>query len=706
MRRLVPAGAAGVFLLLVLSLWSPSPGGPEGRLAVLPLDTALSEEDLSGLRGLPLGTDRVLVEVDGASAGRIEAAGFPVLGRSGGAPLWTSPYSVPEKVLAEAGVEPVYAAPGITVFRAPVNQAYSVLESGYSIARASFVPLSTLTEPSPSRDLAQSLSMERPLSPERLRFMRAVSQEADADSLKNLIYFLNFDSVAGEYRSRFCARYELKNDVTPFIRKRLEKYVLPAGGTVWEQEFIPQIPDYYKGQDTAFVNVIADIPGTKTRGRYIVCGHYDAIAVRDDDWDWWSDPAPGADDNGTGASVVLECARLLSGLDFDFGLTFALFSAEEIGLMGSDYYSGALAAGDTIIGVINVDMIGYVEDIRMTEISYGWKSEWLSRALEETADSLGIETVFTGIERPAFFNSDHASFWKWGIPALMLGDQTEGVIPRPLTPYYHTRGDTLGNVDLPQVTDNVRLVAGFLSRFADLPEDSLPDLVLTPGSVEFDWLGRSASDPLVAGADLTLRIRALNMGGAMDGSRTYEMKVRKGRDGSGPLVHESRVDLSPVSGGLARASATWKTDQGAYGQVAYTVSLLPVEEGVESNLDNNRAAATLLVSPTTTVVENLHVYPNPVENPDEAVITADILTSQTTFAAGYLVEIYDVTGLLLLEYRDVLTDPELVLPLSDMQGAASDLTPGLYILRLRMNIADEIDNVSAGAGFAVVSGPR
>lgn len=698
--------ACASLALSVLVMWSSSAGQSDVQLAVLPVEVALSSEVMRGFPGFLVGSDEILVKVQEHETAVLGTAGVQVLGIRDSVPLWSSPYYVPDQVLDVAGVELVYRTGAITVFYGAIDNAYRVLDRGYSISQVKFTPISTLGTPPSGRAVLDGLLVDRPLTPERLRFMRSIAEEASADSVEKAIYFLNFDASAGEYRSRFCARYDLKQDITPYIKGRLEKYIPPSVGTVWEQEFTPPLPGMYLGQDTAFVNVLADIPGKKTSARYIVCAHYDAIAVWEEDWDWRTDPAPGADDNASGTTTVLECARLLAGLEFDFGVTFALWSAEEIGLLGSDYYAMNLAADDTIIGVINIDMVGYVDEFRMSEVSYGWRSEWLSSGLVETADSLSLETMFWSYLRPAFHNSDHASFWVHAIPALMVGPQTEGYLPNPLTPYYHTTGDTLGTVDLEQVTDNVRVIAGYLSRFADIPGDSLCDIEVTPPSIEFSWEGRSSFRPMVAGMDLNISVRALNTGGPMAGPTVYVLRVWRGEDGSGTPLHESQVSLNVVSGGIAETGATWKTSTALYGNVNYFVSLLPVDDDVESDLHNNETVATVTISPVTSVLDNFHVYPNPVSDPDAAHLTGDISTSRTDFLANYIVEVFDVTGLLLLTGGGQIGSTELDIPLSSLTGDASQLVPGLYVCIIKMNVRDETEDLFATTRFGVVSGPR
>ena len=63
----------------------------------------------------------------------------------------------------------------------------------------------------------------------------------------------------------------------------------------------------------------------------ITCGHLDAYA---------NNPgvAPGADDNGSGSTAVLEAARVMSPYTFRNTVRFSLFGAEEIGGGYNPYY--------------------------------------------------------------------------------------------------------------------------------------------------------------------------------------------------------------------------------------------------------------------------------------------------------------------------------------------------------------------------------
>ena len=88
----------------------------------------------------------------------------------------------------------------------------------------------------------------------------------------------------------------------------------------------------------------------------IVCAHYDSTSTQA------TTHAPGADDNASGTAAVMEMARVLAGYQFDYTIKFIAFSAEEWGLYGSRHYAqAAKQRGEQIVGVVNLDMIGYVD---------------------------------------------------------------------------------------------------------------------------------------------------------------------------------------------------------------------------------------------------------------------------------------------------------------------------------------------------------
>src|SRR5262249_47457072 len=90
-------------------------------------------------------------------------------------------------------------------------------------------------------------------------------------------------------------------------------------------------------------NVLARLPG-KTSERFVLVGaHYDHLGRGESSS---LDPKGvgqihhGADDNASGTAAVLEMARILSrGAKPECDVVFALWSGEELGLLGSEHWA-------------------------------------------------------------------------------------------------------------------------------------------------------------------------------------------------------------------------------------------------------------------------------------------------------------------------------------------------------------------------------
>jgi Zn-dependent M28 family amino/carboxypeptidase len=104
-------------------------------------------------------------------------------------------------------------------------------------------------------------------------------------------------------------------------------------------------------------NVICTKEGNDNK-YILICAHYDTILkVNLEDA---ISRAPGANDNASGVSAILEIARILYNQpQMEYGIQFVLFSGEERGLLGSEHYAQYVKEnGIQIFRLINLDMIG------------------------------------------------------------------------------------------------------------------------------------------------------------------------------------------------------------------------------------------------------------------------------------------------------------------------------------------------------------
>ncbi|MCR5013252.1 MAG: M28 family peptidase, partial [Bacteroidales bacterium] len=188
-------------------------------------------------------------------------------------------------------------------------------------------------------------------------------------------------------------------------------------------------------------NVIAVQRGTLYPDEYVVCGaHYDSYNRFGGDPDLMC--APGADDNASGVSGILETARLLSRCTFERSVIYCGFAAEEIGLVGSTAYARdcAIRMMD-IVGYFNLDMIGYLAE----------GSDIHVNLLYRTRDSIIADYVYNFCDvyypdmpvRQSWLaqgsDSDYSSFNRNGYASIQPFEDTH--FP---SPYIHTPDDILG----------------------------------------------------------------------------------------------------------------------------------------------------------------------------------------------------------------------------------------------------------------------
>ncbi|HLJ83213.1 MAG TPA: M28 family metallopeptidase [Candidatus Eremiobacteraceae bacterium] len=103
-------------------------------------------------------------------------------------------------------------------------------------------------------------------------------------------------------------------------------------------------------------SVVATLRGDAPGPLYVLSSHFDDC---NGDCTNGTRVAPGADDNGSATSEVLEAARILAPHHFRGTIVFVCFDGEELGLWGSQHYADELkAAGTAVEADLNSDIIG------------------------------------------------------------------------------------------------------------------------------------------------------------------------------------------------------------------------------------------------------------------------------------------------------------------------------------------------------------
>ena len=195
--------------------------------------------------------------------------------------------------------------------------------------------------------------------------------------------------------------------------------------------------EFKYGVNESSPNIIATQWGTKYPNKYIVCGsHYDSERSGHG-----GQEAPGADDNATGVATVLETARILSEYTFECSIIYCAFSAEEIGLVGSEAYASFCAEmGYEIVAYFNNDMNGYLHpgnEIHV-DLIYPDNVETLGNYYMNVANVYFPEMEVRHIEFTKG-DSDHTSFNNNGFMGIYPFEDKDNS-----SPYIHTLEDVIG----------------------------------------------------------------------------------------------------------------------------------------------------------------------------------------------------------------------------------------------------------------------
>lgn len=214
-------------------------------------------------------------------------------------------------------------------------------------------------------------------------------------------------------------------------------------------------------------NVVALLPGRREPAEYIVLGaHYDHLgygrlggglggAV--------NEIHNGADDNASGTAALLEVARRLArGPALDRSVIVAFFSAEEIGLVGSEHFVDHPPVPlEQIAFMVNLDMVGRLRNDRLQIGGSGTAADFAAMLDALDAES-PVEIAQVG--RGGLGPSDHATFARKGIPVLFFFTG--------LHADYHRPGDDAPKINFAGMRDIATLAIRATERLDDLPRQA------------------------------------------------------------------------------------------------------------------------------------------------------------------------------------------------------------------------------------------
>ena len=212
-------------------------------------------------------------------------------------------------------------------------------------------------------------------------------------------------------------------------------------------------------------NVAALVLGTDARLRqeFVVVGaHYDHLGrstVYARDGGDYRFVHPGADDNASGTAAVLELARRFAEHPARRSIWLVNFSAEELGLIGSQVFVERLPVPrDSIVTMVNLDMVGRLRDDNLIFFSGEDRDRFpaLVDSVEQLMPAMHFHHRWQSAGREI---SDQASFAHVHIPVLGL-----------FTDYhadYHRSSDTVQRINFPGLEKIVEFTERFVRAVAD-----------------------------------------------------------------------------------------------------------------------------------------------------------------------------------------------------------------------------------------------
>jgi hypothetical protein len=339
------------------------------------------------------------------------------------------------------------------------------------------------------------------LDPRIVQLVEQVSEERLAAIVERLAGFETRNTMSSVDRPDFgigAAREWIRQELQSYgarLQVSFDTHVAAAGG---------RIP-----HDTELRNVMAVLPGRSAR-RIYVSGHYDTVARLEEELtagNRFDNPAPGANDDGSGTALAMELARVFaqSGIEFDATLVFIALAGEEQGLVGARLHAERVREQDVRIdAVFNNDIVGNIHG------GSGAIDGWTVRVFSEGPEDSPSRQLARFIRRTGALympahrvrliaredrfgrGGDHTAFNQSGYAAVRFTESKENYDRQ------HTVRDTPDGVHAPYLARNARVNVAGVATLALAP----------PAPVVMDERGNPMLTRQPSGYDARLRWEA------------------------------------------------------------------------------------------------------------------------------------------------------------------------------------------------------
>ncbi len=281
--------------------------------------------------------------------------------------------------------------------------------------------------------------------------MQSILEEVSTENLKQYLNRLS------DFHTRH-SKSPLLNDAGEWIMNELRSFG-------YTYTFYHSFKSTIDNEDFELRNIVCEKKGIDDK-LVMVCAHYDCVmnSMKDS-----VSRAPGANDNGSGVSAIIEIARILANENLRHSVQFVFFSGEEQGLLGSKSYAKYIKENRMdLYRLINLDMIGYpffapntviIERDNNINVKHNQVRKNDTESIE-FGDMMKDMTSAVGLKfyLDSIYDSDYESFEAKGY--VVIGAYDGSANPLKNT-HYHSSSDLPENIDWDYLTSVTKLVLGF-----------------------------------------------------------------------------------------------------------------------------------------------------------------------------------------------------------------------------------------------------
>jgi Zn-dependent M28 family amino/carboxypeptidase len=278
--------------------------------------------------------------------------------------------------------------------------------------------------------------------------MQSILEEVSTENLKQYLNRLS------DFHTRH-SKSRLLNDAGEWIMNELQSFG-------YTDTFYHSFKSTIDNEEFELRNIVCEKKGIDDK-LVMVCAHYDCVMNSMEDS---VSRAPGANDNGSGVSAIIEIARILANENLRHSVQFVFFSGEEQGLLGSKSYAKYIKENRMdLYRLINLDMIGYpffapntviIERDNNINVKHNQVRKNDTESIE-FGDMMKDMTSAVGLKfyLDSIYDSDYESFEAKGY--VVIGTYDGSANPSK-NPHYHSSSDLPENIDWDYLTSVTKLV--------------------------------------------------------------------------------------------------------------------------------------------------------------------------------------------------------------------------------------------------------